>query len=123
MGYALYRSILPTTYYIPHKHMTIIKPDQYKQILRFVLQVFILIIIGGTFYIYQYNMVADNRYEVQDLQERIVEAKVASAEIKNDLYQVIDPIVLTTFVDKYELVLERSPRYLNMNQWVSDSSY
>lgn len=103
--------------------MTIIKPEQYKYILRFILQVFILVVICGAFYIYEYNVVADNRYEIQSLQERIVEAEVANAEIKNTLYEIIDPAKLTTLADTYELVLERNPQYLNVNQWVSDSSY
>ena len=103
--------------------MTIIKPDQYKSLFTFLPQLLILVVLGGVLYIYQYNIVADNRYEIEYLQERIAHLQVVNAELENELYEQVDPNVLTDIAQMYQLVLERSPQYLNVNQWVSDSSY
>ena len=103
--------------------MTIIKPDQYKSLFTFLAQLLILVVLGGVLYIYQYNIVADNRYEIEYLQERIANLQVVNAELENELYEQVDPNVLTDIAQTYQLVLERSPQYLNVNQWVSDSSY
>lgn len=85
--------------------------------------VFVLILIGGLLYIYLYNDLADKRYQVEQLENRIEELEVQNVELKNDLYTVTSPTNLEQLAHKRGLVLEKAPEYLNINKWVSDSSY
>ncbi len=103
--------------------MTLIKPTKDRGYTRFVAGVFMIVVAGGVFYISQYNALAGSRYEVSLLQERIAEAQVANAELKNVVYNIIDPTALEDFARDNGLVLEQHPEYLDINQWVSDSSY
>lgn len=103
--------------------MTIIRPAQHRGYLRFMVSIFALVILGGAFYIYQYNVLAEGRYEVTDIKNRIVEAEVLNAELKKAVYQIIDPAELEALAGVRQLVLEYYPEYLDTSQWVSDSSY
>ncbi len=103
--------------------MTILKPKNKNSYWLFFTSLTLLVIIGGVLYISQYNAVANKRYEIKKLENQITEAEVQNAEIKNELYQNIDPTKLETVAKQYSLVIENNPDYMNINQWVSDSSY
>lgn len=103
--------------------MTILNPTKSKEYLVFVIQFFVLIIIGSVFYIYHYNLLAENRFKLSELKEAIITAEVESAELKNKFYGAINPAELKLLAVDYNLVLDKNPDYLNIRQWVSDSSY
>lgn len=103
--------------------MTIIKPNENKGYFRFLAAVFSLVILGGVLYIYQYNKLVDYRYQIDSLKEEIVLMEVRNTELKDELYDGIDPIKLRSLAVSRNLVFENNPDYLNLNQWVSDSSY
>lgn len=83
----------------------------------------LIVVAGGVVYIYLYTSVADNRYLLEGLKENIVAAEIANAELKNDLYQKIDPVKLEEVALDRNLVLDKNPDYFEVHQWVSDSSY
>ncbi|SRR6056297_602125 len=103
--------------------MTILKPKNKNSYWLFFTSLTLLVIIGGVLYISQYNSVANNRYKIKKLEDQITKAEVQNAEIKNELYQNIDPTKLESVAKQYSLVMENNPDYMNINQWVSDSSY
>lgn len=103
--------------------MTIFRPKKKNKCLFFFAFLTILVIIGGVLYISQYNSVADKRFQVKNIKEELVQAGVKNAEIKNKLYKNINFSKLESMAGDYNLVLEKNPNYMNINQWVSDSSF
>ena len=103
--------------------MTIIKPVQMQSYKHFLILLFGLILVGGVFYIYYYNILVDTRYQLKALKTKINEIEVVSIDAKNSLYQIIHPTRLEVLAQQYNLTLERAPEYLISAKWVSDSSY
>lgn len=89
----------------------------------FVALVLMVAVFGGVMCISQYSAVAENRQEIRELKGDIVDAKVYNVDLKNDFYQIVDPAKLELMAGDYGLVLENNPEYMNINQWVSDSSH
>lgn len=79
--------------------------------------------MGGAFYISAYNSVASKRFEIEKTKDEIVKVEIENIEIKNELYQDLNPTNLKELAKNYSLVMDTSPNYLNINQWISDSSY
>jgi hypothetical protein len=102
--------------------MTIIKPRAYKNHLRFFFLLFLLIVLGGLLYIFEYNAVVENRQNLKNLKKSIIELQVLNADLKNNLYQITAAASLEKMAGEYGLEFERRPEYLNINQWLSDSS-
>lgn len=103
--------------------MTILKPTQIKNNIRFLIFLFITIFVGGIFYVLEYNSFVNARYQVSVFKKQIADAAAANADFKNNLYKMTDPVQLDLLASKYQLTLERRPQYINQNQWVSDSSF
>ena len=103
--------------------MTIIKPSQYQDYVRFLVLVFAVALAGGLVYIFEYNTLVDARFQLRTLKENIIEKQALNADLKNKLYKITDPANLGGLASEHSLVLERNPDYLNSNQWLSDSSY
>lgn len=103
--------------------MTIKNPTKKKKYLGFFVKLFLLVAIGAGIWIYQYNALADARYELKELENKIVELEVENAELKNDLYKITDPSHLQEVASVEGMVIEENPNYLELSQWVSDSSY
>ncbi len=103
--------------------MTILKPPKGNSNITFIVLALAVAVVGCVFYISQYNTVAGNRYEIRQFKEEIVEVEDRNVELKNDFYQIVDPAKLEKIAEAQGLVLEQNPDYMNINQWVSDSSY
>jgi cell division protein FtsL len=92
--------------------MTIIKPKE-KNNISFIVLMFAVAIIGGMFYISQYNGVADNRYKIKELKLEIAEAEEQNVELKNNFYKIVDPTELEKMAGDHGLVLDKNPDYLD----------
>ncbi|MGC9610729.1 MAG: hypothetical protein ABSE68_00700 [Minisyncoccia bacterium] len=103
--------------------MTILKPGEARNNLKFIIFLFSIILVGGIFYVLEYNSFVNTRYQVNTLKKQIADASAANTELKNNLYKMTDPVQLDSLAQKYQLTLERRPQYLNQSQWVSDSSF
>ncbi len=103
--------------------MTIIRPLEAKNNLRFLVLLFLTIFVSGIFYVLEYNSLVSARYQVNSLKKQIADASAANTDLKSQLYKMTDPVQLNSLAAKYNLTLERKPQYLNQNQWVSVSSY
>lgn len=96
--------------------MTVLRPAHQKTYLRFIAILVLLIIVGGSTYIYEYNVFVDTRHELNTLKLSLLETETSISELKENLYEQIDPVKLKTFADANNLILERNPRYLSQNQ-------
>ena len=102
--------------------MTIIKPAASESYTRFLLVVFAIVLLGSLTYIFEYNSLVDARFELKNMREEIVKAQSQNADLKNALYQIVNPVLLEKEAVAAGLILERNPGYLNGTTWLSDSS-
>ena len=103
--------------------MTIIKPTQRYAYLRFFILLVVVLLVGGGGYIFEYSALADLRHRLETASGQLEEAKVANADLKELLYQRIDPTSLERLAKDRGLLLERRPEYLSRHQWLSVSSH
>ncbi len=103
--------------------MTIFKPNLNKNSTRFIVFLFLTLLVGGVFYVIEYNSLVNARYQVNSLKDQIASAQSLGTSLQNDLYQATDPVKLETLAAKYSLTLDNRPQYLLAAQWVSDSSF
>lgn len=90
---------------------------------HFISAIVICSLLGGGFIIFQYTHLADSRFELSSLKERLVVLEASNADLKNNLYELTDPARLERFGREQGLVLERQPEYLtSTGKWLSDSS-
>jgi len=76
---------------------------------------FCVLFIGGGIYIFSYNSFVAHRHAVSNLRDYIVIAEVENADLKKDLYRVLDPVRLEAQADAYGLILDKKPEYLTIS--------
>ncbi|MDP3975242.1 MAG: hypothetical protein Q8P88_03090 [Candidatus Jorgensenbacteria bacterium] len=103
--------------------MTIIKPHKNFELKHFLVSLFALLVVGGGFYILEYNSLAAERYEVRDLKKAVERAREVNADLTNALYERLDPSKLKPLAADYGLTIDRNPEYLTFSPWRSVSSY
>jgi cell division protein FtsL len=103
--------------------MTIIKPSVHQTNLRFLILIFILVLVGGLLYIFEYNALVEKRAKLKILKKSIIELQAINADLKNDFYRAVDTAKLEKIAQENGLKFEKQPEYLNINQWLSDSSH
>ena len=96
--------------------MTIIKPHTNRQFVQFITVFFAFLLLGGLIYIFQYNALVNARAETNELKNRIVEAQTELATLKNGLYQILDPVALSSLASQEGLTVEKYPRYVTVSQ-------
>jgi hypothetical protein len=102
--------------------MTIIQPHKNRPLIRFLFFAFLLLAVGGTFYIFEYNAVVDARQGIVAAKEALVKAQNDNADLKDALYQAIDPTALKALAATEGLTLVNNPQYLSQAPWPSVSS-
>lgn len=102
--------------------MTILRPHKHRDLARFFAILFGILLAGGGVYIFEYNAFVGARQELTRLRGALAEAQSANADLKNQLYEAIDPAHLKPLAVARGLVLERQPAYLGEREWLSDSS-
>ena len=101
--------------------MTIIRP-KVKSYSIFVILVFVSILIGGIFYIFEYNSFVDTRYQIKNFKKNLLKIQEVNVDLKNKLYAVVDPGKLESLTKDYNLVLEKNPQYLLSDAQISSST-
>lgn len=69
----------------------------------------VLSVVWGVFL---YNELVDVRHDVQKQTGDLQKAEVSNAELKNNLYNVIDANNLETLAKEQSLILENNPQYI-----------
>lgn len=103
--------------------MTIIKPKEYSGYLSFLAIVFSVVLALGIFYIFEYNSLVDIRFEIRSLKEKIAENQALNADLKHSLYKITEPEGFRELARQEGLVLEKNPKFLSSDKWLSDSAY
>jgi len=103
--------------------MTIIKPHKNFETWRFLISLFVILGLASGFYILEYNRLVESRFEVGELKKSVERAREVNAELKNALYEKIDPAKLKPLASAYGLTIDRDPEYLTFTPWRSVSAY
>ncbi|MCL4404033.1 hypothetical protein M1432_01700 [Patescibacteria group bacterium] len=102
--------------------MTIFKPNFHKTFVKFFALLFMTLLVGGVFYVIEYNSLVNARYQVNALKSQIASEETSQTALQSQLYRATDPVKLEALASQYSLTLDNRPQYLQGTQWVSDSS-
>lgn len=102
--------------------MTIFKPNFNRLYVKFFVLMSVTLLLGGIFYVVEYNSLANARYQVNALKSQIAAETTAGTNLQGELYRATDPVKLESLASQYSLTIDNRPQYLSGTQWVSDSS-
>ena len=95
--------------------MTTIGPQKKRQSTRVFLACFLgTFVLGAVLGISFYNDTVDLKHEVRKAEARIVELEVLNADVKNQLYALLDAERLEALAGELGFVLEKRPSYLRV---------
>jgi len=97
--------------------MTIIQPNKTNHKANFLISILILCSISVAVWgVFLYNQLVNLRHEVKKQETDISRAEVTNAELKNNLYTIIDAKNLKSSVDSQSLILDKNPEYVKIKQ-------
>lgn len=95
--------------------MTIIQPYKTSYKSNFLISILMLTSIGiAVWGVFLYNQLVNLRHEVKKQEADISRAEVTNAELKNNLYSIIDAKNLKSSVDSQSLILDKNPEYAKL---------
>jgi cell division protein FtsL len=62
--------------------------------------------------VFLYNQLVDFRHDIKNQEASISRAQVANAELKNNLYTIVDANKLESSFNNQSLILEKNPEYV-----------
>jgi hypothetical protein len=93
--------------------MTIIQPYKNTYKANFLILILVFSLISMTIWgVFLYNQLVNVRHEIKTQGANISRAEVASAELKNALYNVVEAKNLKASLDNQALVLDKNPEYV-----------
>ncbi|MBI5306706.1 hypothetical protein HZB04_03960 [Candidatus Wolfebacteria bacterium] len=100
--------------------MTYIQPNKNNNKINFIISILMIssvsMVVWGVFL---YNQTVNLRYEIVDYEKMIKQEEVRSAELKNNLYSVLDPKNFEIFKGSETLVLDNHPKYVKSQSLVA----
>ncbi|KKR88753.1 MAG: hypothetical protein UW50_C0001G0171 [Candidatus Wolfebacteria bacterium GW2011_GWA1_44_24] len=100
--------------------MTIIQPNK-KNKLNFLISILMLILaVVAVWSVFLYNQLVDFRHEIASYEKSASETEVKNAELKNELFQIVNPKNLESLMNDGALVLEKNPTYIKEQQLVKN---
>lgn len=91
--------------------MTIIEPTKNKYYSREFLYLIGLILIVTILNIYFYNLNVNLKYQISIHEKSLQQLDAANAEIRNQLYQMLDSKNLVSLIQEHNLVSDKNPDY------------
>jgi cell division protein FtsL len=92
--------------------MTIIRPHKSSSIKYFLYSLFGVLLICGGFYISEYTTLAETRNSINTLKKSIGVLQQENADLKSELYAMIDPARLEAVGVDSGLLKESRPHYV-----------
>jgi len=85
---------------------------------------FIMVLVGVGIvsvvaFVVMYSNLVSLRHSVQALEEDIAHARVTNAELKNEVYQIVDQNASASFLQSQGLVLDSNPHYVESSPALS----
>jgi len=97
--------------------MTIIQPNKESGKINLATYLLITIsVISAGWGVFVYNKLVNLRHEIEDQNISLRNSEVLNAELKNNIYNIVDANSLETFAQERALVLDNNPTYIRLNQ-------
>jgi cell division protein FtsB len=95
--------------------MTIIQPNKNNHKTSFLISVLLITSISAALWgIFLYNQLVNLRHEVKKQETNLRRAEVTNAELKNNLYNIIDTKNLEPLIKSQSLILDKNPEYIKI---------
>lgn len=93
--------------------MTIIQPYKTSYKSNFLILTLMFVSISVAVWgVFLYNQLVNLRHEVKKQETNLFRAEVMNAELKNNLYSIIDAKNLKSSTDSQSLILDKNPEYI-----------
>lgn len=93
--------------------MTYIQPNKNNNKINFIISILTILMVSiAVWEVFLYNQVVNLRYEIVDYEKMIRLEEVKSAELKNNLYSILNPKNFEIFKTDETLVLDNHPEYV-----------
>ncbi len=93
--------------------MTIIQLNKNNHKKNFLISILMMVsIVAAVWGVFLYNQLVSFRHEVKKQENNIRQAEVQNAELKNNLYGIIDVKNLKSSTDSQSLILDKDPEYV-----------
>ena len=97
--------------------MTIIQPNKNNYKSNFLISMLILVVVISALWgVFLYNQLVNLRHEIKRQEASLRQAEVTNAELKNNLYRIIDTENLKSSVNSQSLILDKNPEYVKAKQ-------
>lgn len=101
--------------------MTIIQPNKNNYKTSFLISVLLITSISTALWgVFLYNQLVNVRHEIKRQENNLRQAEVMNAELKNNLYSIIDAKNLKSSTDSQSLILDKNPEYVKIQQLTFD---
>ncbi|MBN2198178.1 hypothetical protein JW698_03275 [Candidatus Wolfebacteria bacterium] len=102
--------------------MTIIQPSKKNRFTGFLISALLVSSISVVLWgVFLYNQLVDVRHEIDKQKNNFQQAEVNNAELKNNLYNIIDTKNLKASTNSQSLILDKSPEYIKNRQLVAQN--
>lgn len=92
--------------------MTIIEPDRYKQFYGRFLCLAVLFVFLAVLSINFYNLNVNFKYNIKAQSKELRNLEAANADLRNQLYAILDAQKIVSFAAERNLVADKSPEYI-----------
>lgn len=93
--------------------MTIIQPNKNNHKTNFLISILMMVsVVMVVLGVFLYNQLVNLQHEVKKQENNLQQAEVQNAELKNNLYSIIDEKNLEQLINQQLLILEKNPDYL-----------
>ena len=97
--------------------MTIIQPDKTSALSSFSISILLVASISAVLWgVFLYNQLVNVRHELSSQKDGLQQAEVTNAELKNNLYSIIDAKNLKASMNSQSLILDKNPEYIKTRQ-------
>lgn len=97
--------------------MTIIQLNKNNHKKNFLISILMMVsVVMAVFGIFIYNQLVSFRHEVKKQENSIQQAEVQNAELKNNLYSILNEKNIESLINQQSLILEKNPNYERLSQ-------
>ncbi|MEK7162736.1 MAG: hypothetical protein AAB696_00380 [Patescibacteria group bacterium] len=102
--------------------MTIIQLNKNNHKTNFLVSILMMIsIVVAVFGVFLYNQLVNIRHEVKRQENNLQQAEVQNAELKNNLYSILNEKNMKSLINQQSLILEKNPEYLTKKPIVASN--
>ena len=93
--------------------MTIIQLNKNNHNKNFLILILMMVsVVMAVWGIFIYNQLVSLRHEVKKQENNIQQAEVQNAELKNNLYSILNEKNIESLINQQSLILEKNPNYI-----------